>query len=64
MKFNQELVSVALAFGSGIAIGYLAAPDNWYHDRVQTCLDLERVSARECFIGIAEMAYEGYLGWE
>lgn len=61
MAINYEHVALVMAFGFGAALGYLFAPDNWYHDRVQTCLDLGQVAARECFIGVAEWAYEGYM---
>ena len=57
----SEALAPLFVFGAGIAIGYWIAPNNWYQDRVQTCLDIGIHSDRTCFIGAAEQAYEQYL---
>lgn len=61
MKMDRELWSVVLAFGFGTLVGYWAAPNDWYRDRVQTCLDVGELSHEDCFHGVADWAYEAYL---
>lgn len=60
MANEMQPLGVAIIFGVGLLIGYSAAPDNTFADRVNSCREAGKVSVEACFEYAKKVELESY----